>query len=116
MNKLIYNWQFDETLLKDHELQQNKLNERSDYITEGIILRSKTTWIEQGEKLKSNKYFLTLEKRRKCKTHLRKIVEGDNEVTNPKEILKSLQKFYKNLYSQKNILSEEECLDFISKI
>ena len=37
------------------------------YITEGIIMRCKTDWYENGEK--STKYFLNLEKRNKAKSH-----------------------------------------------
>jgi len=108
----IENWVTKESLTSEYEYLKKQLNERSDYITEGLILRSKTTWVEQGEK--SNKYFLNLEKQRKSKTHVRKILESNGKVTtNPNEILKMLKSFYGNLYSRRNSFTEDECLEFI---
>ena len=52
------------------QLMQDELESIYNYITEGIILRSKVDWYEHGEK--SSKYFLNLEKRNKAKSHLRK--------------------------------------------
>ena len=45
----------------------------------GIILRSKVNWYEYGEK--SSKYFLSLEKRNKAKSHLRKVVKTNEQET-----------------------------------
>ena len=42
------------------------------YITECIIMRSKSNWYEFGKK--SSKYFLNLEKRNKAKSHVRTII------------------------------------------
>ena len=54
-----------------------------DHIAEGIILRSKSQWYEEGEK--SSKYFLTLEKSRKAKTCNRNInSEEHGEACDPK--------------------------------
>ena len=46
------------------------------YVTEGIIMRSKSNWYEFGEK--SSKYFLNLEKRNKAKSHVRTIITENN--------------------------------------
>ncbi|RUA06507.1 MAG: hypothetical protein DSY43_01875 [Gammaproteobacteria bacterium] len=70
--------------------------------------------MEQGEK--SSKYFLTLEKRRQSKTHVRKLLENEKEITNPKEIIEKLKNFYSHMYSPKNEFSEDECFSFISKL
>ena len=43
-----------------------------EYITSGIILRSKTIWYGHGNK--SSKYFLNLEKRYQAKSHLHKLI------------------------------------------
>ena len=107
----IKDWELDEMLFTEYQRLRLKLNQRSDHITEGIIIRSKTTWLEKGEK--SNKYFLTLEKRRKTKTHVRKLLQDEKEIINPEEILKQLKSYYGNLYSSKNDLSEEQCLNFL---
>ena len=47
-------------LLKEYHEEKTELGQIYDYITEGIILHSRSTWYEKGEK--STKYFLTLEK------------------------------------------------------
>ena len=48
-------------VVKEYEECKAKLESISDHINQGIILRSKVTWYEKGEK--SNKYFLNLEKK-----------------------------------------------------
>ena len=68
----------------EHETLRQELNNQNDYITDGIITRSKATWLEEGEK--NTKYFLTLERRRKTKTHVRKLLDDKMEITNPKDI------------------------------
>ena len=71
------------------------------YITEGIILRSKADKYEQGEK--SPKCFLNLEKRNKAKSHTRMILtENSSERTDSKAILSELKSFYSNLYEQRS--------------
>ena len=49
-----------EELLEEYHTYKNELESIYDYITEGIILRSKVDWYEHGEK--SSEYFLNLEK------------------------------------------------------
>ena len=56
--------------LADYEEAKVELEKIYDHITDGIILRSKAQWYEEGEK--ASKYFLTLEKKnRKAKTCIR---------------------------------------------
>ena len=47
--------------LKEYNSVKQELEQIYNYITEGIILRTRTDWYEEGEK--STKYFLNLEKR-----------------------------------------------------
>ena len=78
-------------------------------------MRSKVEWYEQGEK--NTKYFFSIEKRNKAKTHLRKLLtENSNEIIEQKEILNSIENFYSGLYSQKNRKTIEDCLGFMSRI
>ena len=49
--------------LQEYNKCKQDLEEIYNYITEGIVLRSKTDWYELGEK--STKYFLNLEKETK---------------------------------------------------
>ena len=75
----------DSALINEYNECKQELEILYDYITQGIILRSRTTWYEHGEK--STKYFLNLEKRNKAKTHVRKILLQNNlETTEPKAI------------------------------
>ncbi|KAL9964620.1 hypothetical protein ACROYT_G028283 [Oculina patagonica] len=72
-----------------------------DYITQGNIIRSKAAWYEKGEK--NNKFFLNLEKSRKAKTCIRKLINKEGqEIINSKAIMFELKDFYKNLYDDKD--------------
>ena len=62
-------------LLEEYYKYKNELESIYNFIAEGIILRSKASWYEHGEK--SSKYFFNLEKRNKAKSHLRKIINSD---------------------------------------
>ena len=96
-----------DSLLSSYQEIQNRLEKECDYITDGIILRSKVRWYEQGEK--STKYFLSLEKRTKAKSHVRKIFlrdSNDHETENVKEILSELKLFYEDLYDRKSAKTE----------
>ena len=77
-------------------------------VTNGIILRSKTHWYEEGEK--NTKYFLSLEKN-KAKSHIRKVIDSNSEeITDQGNILKEIRCFYSNLYSRKSVKPEQDCL------
>jgi exonuclease III len=94
---------------------ENYNNEKAN----GIMLRSKTNWIEHGER--NTKFFLNLEKRNyqmKCITKL--IDDQEKEINEPNQILEYEESFYKNLYSipeagqineQKAIKAKESFLD-----
>ena len=96
-------------------MAKNELESIYDYITEGIILRSKASWCKHGEK--STQYFLNLEKRNKAKSHLRRIYISENvETTNLDQIMSSLKSFYSILYKRWSEKSETECLDFLGNL
>ena len=98
-----------EELLKEYHTCKNESESIYYYITEGIILRSKVDWYEHGEK--SSWYFLNLEKRKKAKSHLRKIVIDDSldETSDPGEILSNLR----NLYKRQSYKTENEYLEYL---
>ena len=88
----------DENVRKYHENKtfiENYNKEKAN----GIILRSKCSWAEFGER--NSKFFLNLEKRNynnKCITKLTNEVDN-TELTDPDQILKYEESFYKKLYS-----------------
>ena len=53
----------DEALVEQYNKSKNESENLYNYITEGIIIRSKVNWYEYGEK--SSKYVLSLEKKNK---------------------------------------------------
>ena len=70
--------------------------------SEGIIMRSRVQWAEQGEK--NTKYFLNMEKRNYNKRYIKKLETGYGlEITDPSEILNEQKKFYSDLYSSSNL-------------
>lgn len=79
-----------------------ELNEYYEYVTKGIIVRSRANWVEKGEK--SNKFFLGLEKGNKGKSTIRCLLnDKDEECRDQKNILDEIKKFYSSLYSKKNV-------------
>ena len=47
-----------EHIREEYDIYQSEFDELYDYIAAGIIMRSKSSWYEHGEK--SSKYFLNL--------------------------------------------------------
>ena len=104
-----------ETLILEYESAKADLEKINDYVPSGAIFRSKVRWYEEGEK--NTSYFLSLEKRNKAKSHIRKIINtNDAEITDEKMILKEISNFYSNLYSKKPRKSEDECLQYLASI
>ena len=68
-------------------------------ITEGIIVRSRVKWYEQGEH--SSKYFLNLSKKNKAKTYVRNLKIQNDTVTKPVIIFKELRKYFEMKYERK---------------
>ena len=92
----------DEALLDEYDNSKNESENLHNYITEGIMLRSKVNWYGCGEK--SSKYFLSLEKR-----NLRKVTKtNDQETSDPTEIIRSLKKYYSSLYTRRSNKTEED--------
>ena len=91
----------------DHNVPVNILNEYYEVKSEietierhrarGIILRSKSKWVEEGEK--NTSYFLRLEKNNYCNKHITQLQVNDKLISDPGDILKEEQIFYENLYS-----------------
>ena len=76
---------------------------------EGTIIRSRARWHEYGEK--SNKYFLSLEKRNNVRKHVRKLCLSGVITTDRKKVLEASSDFYKNLYSSQGNVSQNDDLN-----
>ena len=66
-----------ETLTLEYESANADLEKNNDYIANGAIFRSKVCWYEKVEK--NTSYFLSLEKKNKVRSHIRKIINTNNE-------------------------------------
>ena len=92
--------------MEEYDNAKVELEKIYDHIAEGIILRSKSQWYEEGEK--ASKYFWTLEKSTKAKACIRKInSEEHGETRDPKIIMSELKMFYQNLYRKRSAKTEE---------
>ena len=105
-------------LSKEYNEEKKELDQIYDYITNGIILRSRTTRYE-GER--SSSYFLRLEKRNKSKSHVRKLILNDNDTTTSEEtdnlvILRELKSFYSSLYKKRSLKTENDCMEYLKNI
>ena len=66
----------------------------------GVQIRSRATWIEQGER--STKYFFSLEKKKQPNNTIRELETEKETVTNDMDILTTTHRFYQELYSEEN--------------
>ena len=81
------------------------MNYIDDLKLEGLRIRSKCNWYENGEK--SSKFFLNLEKHRATQNQIRSLKIGEKEIKDQSEILQNLYQFYEELYSKKVFNSNE---------
>ena len=81
-----------------------------DYIVSGSIIRSRATWLEQGER--NTKYFLNLENNNKKKSCIGKLLqENGKECIDSNIISNEIYNFYSDLYDQKEgiEINESSC-------
>ena len=96
--------------LEQLEFLKSEYNSIYEILSQGAIVRSRATWYEKGEK--SNKYFLNLESHKKAKSSVRKVFNKDGIlITNPKEILQEIEKFYSDLYRADSLTPSENLLN-----
>ena len=101
-------------VLKEYHEAKAELEQIYDYITEGIILRSRSTWFEKGEK--STKYFLTLEKHQKSKTLVKRLISRETELSDYRDISFTIREFYTNLFSRKSVMTVQDCEAFLDTL
>ena len=89
------------------------IEEIYDNIAEGIRIRSRCQWYEDGEK--SSKFFLNLEKPNGTQGQIRNIVVNDHEITDPNKILNEIRNFYESLFKKSDSKSLSQINDFVDK-
>ena len=89
------------------QLKQKKLQlwEKIELKTKGIAIRAKAEWVKGIDK--NTKYFANLEKKRQEAKTITRINLGDQDVTEPKQILKETEQFYKMLYQEKKVTDDD---------
>ena len=76
-----------------------ELDKETRYEIQGVMLRTRIRWVEQGEK--NTKYFFALEKSKSKSKSMRTICTQNGEVTHdPREVLKYQEEFYQQLYKE----------------
>ena len=96
----------DDQVHKEYNQYKIELETLYNYITAGLILRSKKSWYEHGEK--SSKHFLNLEEHNKVKSHLRKIITGSNiEINDPSDIMRHVKHLCSALYKRHSTKNEK---------
>ena len=101
------------------EAEHNQLKQELCLIYEnrgkGSIVRSKTRWIEQGEK--PTKYFFNLEKRNYSHKTIKELKHPESKsVTKEKQILEEIEIFYKELYTSTTSFENAQFISFIEKL
>ena len=93
-------------------------NEKLDKIyqgkTNGIRIKSKCNWYEHGEK--TSIFFLNLEKPRAFKNQIPNILIDNIEINNQKDINNELYWYYKNLFNERQHLSEHNINNFLNTV
>ena len=98
--------------------EYTEINEKLDKIYQkkanGIRIRSKCNWYEHGEK--SSNFFLDLEKSRAVQNQIGNILIGNKEVNSQQIIKYELYLYYKNLFNERQHLSEYDINNFLNGV
>ena len=99
-----------------YNICKTKLEQIYDHIAEGINVRTKTQWYEEGKK--SSNFFLNLEKTKATCGIIKKLCTDDHtEWKDQVKINKEIENFYRNLFKKdvaKSLPEMKEILDKIS--
>ena len=101
----------------EYESAKQELDKIYDHTAHGCILRSKARWYEKGEK--ASKYFLSLEKRNKVKSCIRRLTntsDSDKDISDPRKISEELKNFNGNLYRRTSAKTEGKCFQYLEKL
>ena len=96
--------------MKQIEEKKEKLKVLYNSSLDGLKVRSRAAWYEEGEKNKE--YFEQLLQSNKKKTVIEELYGDDNHVKKDKDtILKIIKSFYEKLYSDKSNITENDLND-----
>lgn len=105
----------DEHTLESLKKYKQELESLRETKIKGIMLRTKVTWLDSGEK--PSKYFLNLENRNYTNKLIPKIIrDSGEEIFKQDEILKEQRAYYENLYSDKNRTDRAAIREHLSKL
>ena len=93
--------------IENLELAKESLEQLRKHKVEGIIIRSRAKWHEEGER--STSYFLNLEKRMFSDKLIASLENGDGKlITDQKEIIKRLVEYYRDMFKKRSVDSLSE--------
>lgn len=99
--RLTINIDCHKSIQDEIDMKKMELEKLFDYSRQGLKVRSRTEWSEEGEK--NSKFFEQLLKSNKRKSVIKEIYNENKEtVRDGKGILKIIREFYENLYACKN--------------
>ena len=103
-----------ESEVQKSEKYFSSCSSEDNYIIKGIILRSRAAWYERAEE--SFRYFVTLEKRQKSKSSIRKLNMDGVQVEEQRNISQCICTYYRNLLKRTSNLTIRQCKTFINGI
>ena len=88
-------------MLEEYNKCKNELEEIYDNIAQGVKVRSKISWYEEGGK--SSKCFLNLEKTKAVQGIIKKLEIRNNEISDPNEINNEIKKVIRKNFAKVTI-------------
>ena len=86
--------------------KKKELEDKREKMIEGLLIRSRANWHENGEKC--SQYFCKLEKKNFIHKTITELINSDGRhISNQSEVLLEQQNFYKTLYSGKDLDSDD---------
>ena len=98
----------EEQILKRIEELKSEIQIIMDYKTAGAVIRTRSDWLEFGEK--SSKYFFNLEQNIAARKNRFKLRDNTGITSDPKRILEIQRSYYAHLFKSSNTKIDEEYL------
>ena len=95
--------------LEEYDLIQNRLENMYDKIANGALIRSRCKHL--GEFERPTKYFLNMEKANCKKKHIQTLTHNGQRIKDPQKILEMQMKYFSDMYSEANILFNNDEVD-----